>query len=268
MLQPDLVLTSTSGLTCYDVVIQYFLKENESSEPLKMLLTMLFGAETWEATQNKETKALTIQSVVFIGDLTVLITVETNEDTYYYKPRVDCGAHTIGEFTLKKFVPYDIVRDYVGSDFLCNVQITFGINSTILDWWTALLDDIIAYIPVEFPVPDNILGGYGGLFDIELIYFGDYDGKLRGVINQFSSDHDWAMFWDKQAGKATLSTNFLLTVENRIIKIKVSIENPRLDVELLIHQEEDANKILYRSMREDDPGYQQMLLEQLGALDD
>ena len=76
------------------------------------------------------------------------------------------------------------------------------------------------------------------------------------------------MFWDKQAGKATLSTNFLLTVENRIIKIKVSIENPRLDVETLIFQEEDANKILYHSMREDDPGYQQMLLEQLEALDD
>lgn len=266
--QPDVVFTKTSRITSYDVVLQYFLKENESPEPLRMLLTMLFGADAWEATQNKETQALVIQNVVFIGDLTVLLTVEANEDTYHYESRVDFGDYTLGDFTLKKFVPYDIVREYVGSDFLGGCQVTFGFSATILDWWTTLLDDIIAYIPVDFPVPDDVQGGYGGLFDIDLIYCGDYDGVLRGVISNFSEDLNWTLYWDKQTGKATLSADFLLTTESRTIKIKTSIENPRLDVETLIFQEDGDERLSYKAMRDDDSGFQQMLLEQLGELDD
>ncbi len=268
MPQPDIVFTKTSGLTSHDVVIQYFLRENESPEPLRMLLTMLFGAETWEATQIKATQQLAIQTIVFLADLTVLIMVGAGEDTYHYESKVDCGDYTLGDFSLKRFVPYDIVREYVESDFLGSSQISFGISTTILDWWGNLVDDLIAYIPVEFPTPDDIQGGYGGIYDVDLIYSSDYDGKLRGYITQFSNDLNWDLRWNKQAGMATLTSHFLLNTESRAIKIQTLIENPRLDVETLIFREESGDDILYQALRDDDPGFQQMLLEQLRGLDD
>ncbi len=266
--QPDLVFTKTSLLTDHDVVIQYLLLEDENPEPLRMLLSMLFGADVWAAAKNKETEDIIIRSSLLVDGLTVLLTVQANEDVYYYEPITDCGDYTVGTFKLKKFVPYDIVREYVGADFLGEFQITFGINATILSWWTTLLDDTIAYIPPDFPVPDDIHGGYGGLFDINLIYSEDHAGKLRESIHRFSDNLNWILSWEKPIGKATLSTNFLITTENRSIRLQISIENPRLDKEILIFESEDEECVSYQAFREDDDDYVLRMQEIFENLDE
>ncbi len=257
---PTTVCTKSSDLTIFDVVFTYKLTQDEKAEPLRMLLSMVFGASTWEGTLSKDDSSLfCISSIVNLGPLKLQLILEADLEDYFYKPSEDHGTTTTGLVSPKKFIPFDVKREYVSAQHFYEVQVETAISEPLMDWWSDILERLITNVDSSTPKPTHILGAFGSDHDIDFVYQGDMLGELRYELDNLYSDTEWHFYWLKEQAIGNLLSKVVVPCSDIDVTIHLVISNPRLDLEHLIFEEETDEYIKYKALRETDTDFLKFL---------
>jgi len=159
------------------------MHEGEKGEPLRLLLSMIFGAKEWYGLYEKEEDTFCIRSIVDIKGMKLMLLLEVDQVDYAYTPLTDKGTYTTGPVAIKNFLPYDILRRDVTPSVFQDLQIQNGLTGSMLNWWLDLLARLIMVIPTETPVPEHIQGAFLEDHDIDFFYPDDAYGNIRKEIS-------------------------------------------------------------------------------------
>ncbi len=260
--RPTNVCTKSSGLSVFDVTFAYKMGSNEKAEPLKMLLSMLLGVREWIGTLDKDDSRLfCLSTILDLDEIKLQLVIEADIEDYYYKPLEDQGSTTTGTVELKKFIPFDINREYVAPEVFYDVQLETGLSTPLLEWWTGVLKRTIDNIDPITPVPFGLYGTFGSDHDLDFVYDTDGLGVLRELFDKLYGDIKWYFYWLKAPALGRLVGNITVKCKDTDVRIQVILNNPRLDIEILMFEEDTEQHIKYKAMRDSDKGSLEFLSE-------
>lgn len=263
---PDIFYTRASGHFDSDITLQYYMKEGEKSEPLRQWLSMVFGTPDWFGVLDKDDGSFTVRTMAQLKDVNCFLIVEANQDDYEFVALTDKGTCKTGPVSVKRFVPYDIIRSDITPGEFHKLQLQTGLTGSLLNWWIDLLSRLILTIPEDTPAPDYVQGSFSDEHDVDFVYSDDTCGHIRKDISGIYPDAKWFLNWDKKEGEPTLCT--ILTVQGEPnITIKVTLELPDMDDELLLFVEENDKVIYYRTVRDTDTDFEEILGQKYEQLD-
>ncbi len=266
--RPTTVCTKSSGLSVFDATFTYKLEANEKAEPLKMLLSMLFGVREWVGTLDKDdSKLFCLSTVIDLAKIKVQLVIEADIEDYHYKPLNDHGSTTTGLVAVKRFIPFDIDREYVTPETFYDVQLETGLSIPILEWWTWILKQTIDSINPDTPAPMSLYGTFGADHDLDFIYDIDSSGLVRAEISRIYEDINWYFYWLKAPALGRLVGNITVKCNDTDVRIQIILNNPRLDVEILKFEEDTDCHIKYRAMQDSDIGFLEFLSETYNGCD-
>jgi hypothetical protein len=262
---PDDFFTQASGHTECDLCLRYYMHEGEKGEPLRMLLSMVFEAKEWNGIYEKEDDIFGIRSIVDIKGMRVMLLMEVDKEDYAYIPLTDNGTHTTGPVSVKNFIPYDILRRDVTPAAFHELQLHNGMTGSMLNWYLDLLARLIMVIPPDTPIPEHVQGAFLDDHDIDFFYPEDSYGTIRTEITQVYPDCKWYLTWDKEEGAGSLAT---IVETSDGIKIRMTIELPNTDEDLLLLIEDASGYLYYRAAQMTDPDFEELLVKKYERLDE
>ncbi len=262
---PDDFFTQASGHTECDLCLRYYMQEGEKGEPLRLLLSMVFGAQEWTGLYEKEEDTFAIRSIVDVKGMKVLLLMEVDQGDYSYTPLDDNGTYTTGPVTVKNFIPYDILRKDITPSAFHEIQLHNGLTGSMLNWWLDLLARLIMVVPTGTPVPEHIQGAFLDDHDIDFFYPEDTYGNIRQEISLLYPGCKWFLTWDKEEGVGSLAT---IVEVGEGIQIRLTIEQPNTGEDLLLLVEDSKECLYYRAAQMSDPDFEEMLVKKYERLDD
>ena len=249
---PDSFYTRKFENEFHDAAFCYYLQSGEKAEPLRMLLTMVFGATKWEGHISKKDKMFFLTSSVQVKDLIILLLLEANPQEYNYSPKRKTPQGTYGTIELKRFIPYDIKRDLISPVDFESLQMETALSSVVFTWWIDLLDILIESLDPNFPIPTDLQGTFREDYDINFIYNKDVIGTIKNNLDMLVPNLDWILTWNKQTGEYHLNTLMALATKKIPIKIQIIIRTPAIHLMKLNFLSENSNFILYKVMAIDE----------------
>ncbi len=265
--KPTHVCTMSSDIAVFDATFVYILDTNEEAEPIRMLLSMLFGASTWEGVQSTDcSDDFCLTAIIELGDIRLQLVIEADPGGYYFTSEKPSGRSITGTVVPKKFIPFDITREYVSAQHFYEIQVETAISKPLLDWWSDTLESLITNIEPTTPKPDVINGTFGGDHDMDFIYACDSLGLTRDAIGQLYPVDGWHFYWYKAQAIGRLVSSVSVACSDIDVNIDMVINNPRLDLEILVFEDETDEYIKYKSMRETDRCFLEFLSDTYNGL--
>ncbi len=266
--KPSRVCTKSSDIAVFDATFVYILDPNEEAEPIRMLLSMLFGVSSWKGVQSTEnSNDFCLTAISELGDIKLQLVIEADSEGYCFTSEQTSGQSITGVVVPKKFIPFDITREYISAQHFYELQVETAISKPLMDWWSDILERLVTNIEPTTPKPDVVNGTFGGDHDLDFIYTCDSLGLIRDTIDQIYNGNEWHFYWFKAQAIGSLVSRTFVTCSDINVNINIVINNPRLDLEILSLEEETDEYIKYKSMRETDRCFLEFLSDTYNDLD-
>jgi hypothetical protein len=250
LLRPDkFTLDTVSGIT--DLVnFYYILKPGEKAEPIKMVLSMVFGVKDWVGVFNKKTNTFKLEFCKVYDNLILMVSLEADLRDYFFNSKLTKGDIETGPIELKKFIPYDLKREIITPLEFELLQAESGLSSVIFDWWISALDTLITSINNNIPDTSQVQGMFNSAeHDVNFIYSADPLGLIQASFDDCIPDLKWTFTWIKRTGICYLTTDFLVTNPPNSVNVLVTIQNPAIYFGKLSLLTEDFDSIIYNMSR-------------------
>lgn len=260
---PDAFHVRGVGVTDCDALMVYTITKGMYAEPLRMVLSMLFGADTWEGVVNKLEHTFVIRSLVSVGPFKILLMIETDQTEYIFESDVESATTITGSICPAAFRPFDITHPDVTPMMFQERVLELGLNERYATTQTWLLNQLAVTLDSKTPIPDGIQAAISLYCDVDFIYTEDPKGQIRRKIDRYLGASQWEGIWDKATGEFSLHTLLNIKVPQGVLRVQIIIVQANLRKEILILQEETAEQVIYRAIRPTDPDFED-ILKQVG----
>jgi len=250
---PNELWTRTSD---FDLALVYVLGASEKDEPLRMLLSMTFGATEWFGELDKRSQILDLRATVRRGNYSILLKIKgVGLRNYELSEVVAYGEKLVGRATCQKFSPWELSRPDTTPETLLQHGIQTNQTSYLNYSQSKVLSDLATALPSSIPSADYVAVDLGLNYDAEILYINDPRGKKRKYFDKHLGYTGWSASINKLTADFSLQTIIELKCQSGNLKLRISILNACKEQEKLLLIADLPNILVYKAVRPDDPDY-------------